>query len=91
MGPSPVMLPSGVYTRKGKPYWLIGLARMHENGDEYVAYVPLYTRPEFAGTPSMSLRPLAEFLAAFEWAGARIPDAQADDPPGLRARNTRSV
>jgi len=74
---SPAMLPSGVYSRKGKPYLLIGLARMHDNGDEYVAYAPLYTRPEFAGTPPMSLRPLAEFLSAFEWVGPRMP---GDDP-----------
>lgn len=75
--PETALLPAGVYTRKGRPYWLIGLARMHENGDEYVAYIALYTRPAFAGTPPMSLRPLDEFLATFEWAGSRMPEGLA--------------
>jgi len=80
IGPSPEMLPVGVYRRKDRLYWLIGLARMHEGGAEYVAYVPLYTRPSFAGTPSMSLRPLADFLAAFEWTGTRIPGSSGTGP-----------
>jgi len=71
--PSPEVLRAGVYTRKGSPYLLIGLARMHEDGDEYVVYIPLYTRPEFGGSASMSLRPSVEFREAFEWAGSRIP------------------
>src|SRR4051794_10999302 len=37
--PSPEVLRAGVYTREGSPYLLIGLARMHEGGDEYVVYL----------------------------------------------------
>lgn len=71
--PSAEVLPAGVYTSKGSHYLLIGLARVHEGGDEYVVYVPLYTQPEFGGTAPMSLRPLADFLEGFAWAGTRIP------------------
>lgn len=73
---------AGVYEHKGHFYLLVGLCRMHnsctgpeasEEGDEFVAYVPLRVEPEWAGTARIALRTAGDFLENFHYVGARLP------------------
>jgi hypothetical protein len=73
---------AGIYQHKKVPdqdYLLLGLARQHETGDEFVAYVPLWVKAEWSGTARIGLRIRDDWEANFTWAGERLPgEKQAD-------------
>lgn len=64
---------AGIYEHKGHAYLCLGLARMHHGGEEFVAYVPLRTEPEWTDTARIALRPFDEFQTEFHYVGMRQP------------------
>ena len=67
----------GVYQHKQLPeryYLYIGLARNHDTNEEVIVYVPLFTKPEWAGTARMAFRTVGDFDENFDWVGERLPD-----------------
>ncbi len=66
---------SGVYQHNDNFYLYIGLARSHDTDEEVIVYVPLFTRPEWAGTARMAFRTVEDFKQNFEWVSERLPEA----------------
>ena len=58
----------------GNFYLLLGLARSHYTGEEYIVYIPLRVELEWEGTARMALRTPDDFCDNFRFVGSRLPN-----------------